>query len=237
MTAAARRRSWNEPSVRRWLLLSILVLLTTTYFAWRDVRQAMHERGLIEHGLQVNSTVEGVEGISGDVTRKLTRNEAHTVKLRYTINGRAYITTQELPILVGKYIGAGDSVELRVDPSDPENVTTQTQARPWLASLTVVTLLVPLLIALVLLTLLQRRRMLRIWQDGELTEGTVIDWHRSGLAPRSIVVRFTLNEGDDRRLFSLVWPVEAGELSSGDTIDLVMPPGEPGRALAAKLYE
>jgi hypothetical protein len=237
VTRAARSRSWNEPSVRRWLLLSLLVALTTAYFAWRDLRIALHERWLIAKGLQVNATVESVSGGGADTTRKFTRNEVRDVKLRYSVDGHEYTTNQELPIETGKVIGGGDIVALRVDPQDHENVTTQTQARPWLASLTVVTLLVPVLLLLVLMTFLARKRVLRIWQDGELVEGTVVDWHRSGLAPKSVVVRFTLNEGDDRRLFQLVWPHSAGELSAGDPIALVMPPDEPGKALAAKLYE
>jgi hypothetical protein len=236
ITPAALRRSWNEPVVRRWLLLSILVVLTTTYFAWRDIGIALRERRLIEHGLKVNANVESVAG-GGDITRRFTRNEVRNVKFRYTVNDRTYTTNQDMPIATGKTIGSGDVVELRVDPDDHENVTTQTEPRPWIASLTVVTLLVPVLIALIVITFLARRRVLKIWQEGEAAEGTVVDRHRSGLAPKSVVVRFTVNDSDDRRLFSLVWPHEAGELSAGDTIALVMPPGEPGKALAAKLYE
>ena len=237
ITPAALRRSWHEPAVRRWLLLTLVLLLTTAYFAWRDIGIGLHERRLIEHGLQVNATVENVEGGGADLTRKFGRNEARNVKLRYAVKDRTYTTNQELPIATGKSIGAGDVIDLRVDPQDYENVTTQTEARPWIASLTVVTLLLPVLVALIVVTFVARRSVLRIWREGEATEGTVVDWHRSGLAPKSVVVRFTLNDSDDRRLFWLVWPHEAGQLNAGDAIALVMPPGEPGKSLAAKLYE
>jgi hypothetical protein len=236
ITPAALRRSWNEPAVRRWLLLTVVVLLTTVYFAWRDIGIALHERRLIEHGLKVNATVESVAG-GGDITRRFNRNEVRNVKFRYSVNNRTYTTNQDMPIATDKTIGSGDVVELRVDPDDHENVTTETVPRPWIASLTVVTLLLPLLVALIVITFLARRRILRIWQQGEAAGGTVVDWHRSGLAPKSVVVRFTVNDSDDRRLFSLVWPHEAGELNAGDTIALVMPPDEPAKALAAKLYE
>jgi hypothetical protein len=51
-------------------------------------------------------------------------------------------------------------------------------------------------------------------------------------------MRFTLaNEhDDDRRLFTTLWPHHAGELVAGETVLVIAPPTNPGRALVADLY-
>ena len=97
--------------------------------------------------------------------------------------------------------------------------------------------MVPVLLVAIAMTIWQRRRVLNVWRDGELVEGTVVDWHRSGLAPRSVVVRFTIDESEDNRVFSTHWPNTAGPVHAGEAIHLVMPPGAPSRAIAAALYQ
>jgi hypothetical protein len=235
VTPRALRRSWHERPVRLWLALSILVALATIYFTVRDVSAALRERRLIEHGERVKAKIELIDS-SGN-PRPVSRDQDRHLKLRYTPkSGRELVTELDLPPAAAPAINVGGTIDLMVDPDHPEVVTAQLQPRTWLASLAVVTMMVPVLLIAVALALWQRRRVLNVWRDGELVEGTVVDWHRSGLAPRSVVVRFTVDEGDDNRVFSTHWPNTAGPIQAGESIELVMPPGRPSRAIAAALY-
>jgi hypothetical protein len=50
------------------------------------------------------------------------------------------------------------------------------------------------------------------------------------------VVRYTLTEGNDRRVFSTLIPVDRAQLQNGDELMLLAPPGRPGRGVVADLY-
>ena len=67
--------------------------------------------------------------------------------------------------------------------------------------------------------------------------GTVVDLKQSPIAPHSRVVRFTLNDGDDRRIGSTFFPLIAGELQKGDELLFIVSPTNRTRAIAAELYE
>jgi hypothetical protein len=264
LTPRARRRSWNERPVRLWLALTVLLAAATLYFTVRDLRAALRERRLIEHGERVKAKLEMID-LYGRPGRLFTRDEIRKIRVRYTTKaGRTLVTDQELPPKSNATIEVGGTIELRIDPDDPEVLTSLTEPRPWLASLTVVAMMVPALALAAAIALWQRARVLAVWRDGEAVEATVVDWHRSGLAPRSVVVRFTIDdeqpdagpepteqEDDDdgevveyrsaptapaRRVFSTLWPLSAGAIGVGDTIHLVMPANDPDRAIPAAPY-
>ena len=54
----------------------------------------------------------------------------------------------------------------------------------------------------------------------------VIDAKQSSIAPMLRVVRFSLIEGEDRRVFSTFIPNSAGELQKGDEVVLLVLPGK-----------
>jgi len=238
ITPRALRRSWHERPVRLWMLLTIIITLSTLSFAIRDISSGINERNLIEHGLKVPATIDMVD-LYERKNRTFSREEAHNIRVRYTTPaGRAMKADIVYPASTAKErFMVGDTIELRMDRDDPESITLQTQPRSWTATLSVVILLTPLAILLAVVMLLQRRRVLRVWQTGDAAEAVAVDSHRSGIAPRSKVVRFTLEGADDRRVFSTLYPHEAGELHPGDVFWIVMRKDSPGQAVVAELYE
>ena len=78
--------------------------------------------------------------------------------------------------------------------------------------------------------------MLNAWRHGVPAVATVVDSKQSAIAPRSRVVRYTLAEGADRRIFSTLFPASQGELQKDDELLVLIPPKHPDRAVIAELY-
>ena len=97
-------------------------------------------------------------------------------------------------------------------------------------------MLLPLLALAIVVMLLRRRRILKIWRSGEAAAAVVVDTKQSSIAPRSRVMRFALRDGDDRRVFQTLAPRSMGELNPGDEVMILHEPGNPGRAVVAELY-
>jgi hypothetical protein len=185
----------------------------------------------------VKANIEAIDGLGMDRKgREFSRTESHRLKLRYTLEKNEYVTELDLP---GKGTGAvaiGGKIDLRVDPDNPTVATLQTTPRSWTAALAVVCLLAPLTIVVIIVAMLQRRSVLRTWQTGAAALAVVVDSHRSGIAPRSHVMRFTLADDQNRQVHSTLYPHSAEQLYPGDEFWIVMPKDSPGRALVADLY-
>jgi hypothetical protein len=236
ITPRARRRSWNEKQVRLWLILTALVAGATTYFAIRDISAARYERRLIFHGTKVIATVLSVDEYERP-GRGFPLEQPRRVRMQYqTPAGEDVIVQFTTPGRERGRIEVDNEIELRVDPDDPDIVTMQTTPRSWISSLTVVILLAPIALLLAIVTLVIRKGVLNVWTNGEPAIGTVVDTHRSGIAPRSEIVRFTVNDIEDRRVFSTLYPHSHGQLQQGDELALVMPKNAPAKAIAAELY-
>ena len=236
LTPRARRRSWNEKSVRLWLILTALVGGTTIYFVIRDVSAASYERRLIFNGKRVMANVLSIDEYERP-GRNFPGDQPHRLRLEYETESGEKIPLELMS--TGKErsrLEVGQKLELRADPNDPRTVTMQTTPRSWIASLTVVMLLAPIAVLLAIITLFIRSRVLGVWVHGDPAIGTVVDTHRSGIAPRSDIVRFTVDDQEDRRVFNTLYPHDHGQLQTGDEIALVMPKNSPGKAIAAELY-
>ena len=96
--------------------------------------------------------------------------------------------------------------------------------------------MLPIALLLLAIALLQRMRVLRVWRDGKLCRAIVVDLKNVSTAPRSRLIRYTLVEGSDNRIFKLLLPVRAGLPRDGELIDVLALLDTPGRAIAAKLY-
>ncbi|CAN5391796.1 hypothetical protein BH09PLA1_BH09PLA1_12880 [soil metagenome] len=234
ITYRAKKRSWHERGVRLWLILAVVVAATTVYFAVRDISSARRERRLIFQGNKVMATVETVDESKG---RSFPLDQPRRLRLNYDLpDGRTIHLDVVTPGRERGRIEGGNKIELRTNPDDPQDVTLQTEPRAWTAALAVVCLLAPLSIVLAIITLYQRSRVLRVWQFGQPAIGTVVDTHRSGIAPASDIVRFTVDDHEDRRVFSTLYPHKMGTLQPGDELALVMPKNSPGKAIVAELY-
>jgi hypothetical protein len=214
----------------------VIVSATTIYFAIRDTISARHERWLIFEGKEVMATVLSVDEYERP-GRSFPLEQPRRLRLKYdTAEGQPVTIEVTSPGQEHGRIEVAQQIKLRTDPQDPENVTLQTVPRSWLAALAVVCLLAPLSVLLVIISLVQRRRVLSVWQHGEPAIGTVVDKHRSGMAPSSDIVRFTVDDREDRRVFTTLYPYAMGTLQPGDEIALLMPKNSPGKAILAELY-
>jgi hypothetical protein len=231
----ASRRSWSEAPVRIWAILSVIVLLAAVYFTTTRVSAALTTRRLVTRGSKVIAVVDSANGVK-DLGRKYDRRDRNTCDLTYTgPDGVKRTVQQELSPQPG-ILEIGKTIELRVDPEHPTVFTDQLEPPPWRSELSALIVPLPLLAFSVLMMWWRRSRVLAVWRHGEPVNAIVVDSKQSATAPLSRVVRFALADGEDRRVFHLLYPTRAGELSKGDPLLLLAPKANPARAIAASLY-
>ena len=235
INARARRRAWDEAPVRLWWLSAIVIGLIAVYFAVTQLADALADRRLIEQGTQVDAEVLKVDG--SNITRPMKRDVERLVTLRFTLpDGRAVETgDHRLSPDPDAYVRVGTKIPIRVDPTDPTRWTDRTRPKPWLAELTAVALLLPLVALLLLVAFVRRAAALKIWRDAPAAEAVVVAVAHSAMAPRSRVLRLTLR--GDSRVFTTLYPLRGGLPAVGETIWVVAPTGKPNRAVVARLYE
>ena len=242
VTARARRRSWAELPVRTWAVLAAVVGAITLYLAVARVAAALGDRELIERGTLVEATVVELRGTSAtslrrdgrvDVTLSVPTPAAEPDGGPGDQPGGGAVTqfAATLPPAPGETIRAGQTVPVRVDPSNAARRTAETQGRPWAQELIGPILLAPVVLALAALAWAKRRGVIAAWRDGSPMVGTVTEVRQSPLAPRSRLVRYTVPGG--RGTDAVLRPDRLGPVAPGDTLELV---GRPGRAVLASLY-
>jgi hypothetical protein len=235
LTPRARRRSWAELPVRVWLILSAVILIVTVVFTITRVSEAMNDRRLIEHGQDVVAKFTSVNG--DPFPKRRPRNEPMPAAAVFDWQGKPFkLDIPRLEAKPGAFAMVGEEFRIKVDPDDPSKWTEETIPRPWWQELTVIALLVPMLLALLIVAGIKRQGVLRVWRDGVLAEAAVVETHQSAAAPMSRVVRFTLVDQPDRRIFSTLTPAAAGIPGRGEKIWIVHPSNRPTRAVIAALY-
>jgi hypothetical protein len=251
LTPRARRRSWAELPVRVWIILLVAIAIVTLVFSITRINEALNDRYLFEHGVDVVAKFTSVNG--DPFPKRRFRNEPMPAVAVFDWHGAPY--TLQIPRLEAKPdtpAMVGEDFHIKVDPKNPERWTEETEPKPWSQELTVIGFLLPVLLAIAAVALLKRRRVLRTWRDGTLAQATVVETHQSGAAPLSRVVRFTLvgagsskqMSGDavcyegqpNRRIFSTLIPAAAGIPKKGDTLWLLHLPSRPSQSIVASLY-
>jgi len=239
ITPAARSRSWAEMPVRIWCILAITLAVVIVYFTINQVMSGASEREMILNGTPVDAVVVQISGTTNP-DAVFHRNETLPAKVRYRLpdeqSDRLAYGSLSILSQPDAVIHPGDSIPLRIDRADPNHWTDRTQPRSWFVELSVVLLLFPLLAVLLLIAVLQRARILRIWRDGIVAEATVVEVRQTALAPLSRLLRFTVNDGSSSRVCSVLVPTRVGVPARGETVSLIMPGGVPERAVLAKLY-
>ena len=235
ITARARRRSWNEAPVRVWIILATLVFIALILFTATQIVSGIQDRRLILHGTVVPATVRVINGIEIQ-KRGFDRREVLSVTLDYSgPDGKSYSVQGQLAPAEG-ILHTGDTIPLHVDPNDASNWTDRTDPGSWWHDLTVIWFLLPLLLIALAIAWWRRQQVLATWRRGTPISAAVVESKHSAIAPRSRVVRFTLTEGNDRRVFSTLVPSTRAPLQNGDELVLLAPPGKPSRAIVAELY-
>ena len=239
VTSRAARRSWAEGHVRFWWTSGIAVLLVAAYIAASGVREELKLRRLLRVGVDVTATAFRVKGVthSDNPNFKVQRDQSIPVDFRATFpDGREVEFGGYLPVSES-YIAVDQPVRLRVDPSDPSNFTEVSDPRSWW-HVTGVALFIVLPVAAVLFAVAawRRRAMLKVWRNGMVAEGTVVEVRHPAAAPRSRVVRYSVNNSADRRVFKTLYPIRAGVPQKGQTLFLLLLPERPQDAIVADLY-
>lgn len=235
----ANRRAWVEQPVRVWMILSFLVVLGIIYVLADQLPEGIAERHIIKTYKPVTAVMHDVGKIH-DTTWRHTAITGGAEEDRWATmiypGGPAEGSSRELETdrLEGKH--PGDSVDIRYDPSHPEVWTDRMEPEPWGGRLLIVWMLLPALAVAVLMMLVRRRQMLRIWREGEPIIATVLDSRQSAIAPRSRLIRFTIDDSADRRVHSTFFPNSAGRIEKGDQIGMLALAKNPGRAIVAGLY-
>jgi hypothetical protein len=231
--------SWKETPVRLAAALAALALVAMLYLALSGVAAGRAERAFDAASVPAPATVIEIDGLTNQRARS--RGDTMRVKLRMAVDGTAEPQTIEgyLPANPGATpLSVGDKLEaLRVLPNDLRAFSDR-RARPWTNHLWVPLVITPGFALLVAWTLLQRRAALRLWQMGELRRASVVsDAARAPLSPGVRVLKLAHSDAAlGQRVFSVVCPDALGRPERGSTVDVIVDPKRPARALMADAY-
>jgi hypothetical protein len=239
LSARARRRSWAEMPVRVWMVLSIAVGIVTIFFTATRLNEALDDRWLIQHGLDVAAKFTKVDG--DPFPKRRPRNESMPVEFTYVVDGKAYnqsVSLEPKHDSKGNAVSAmvGTDFPIKVDPRNPSRWREETELKPWSQELTAIGFLLPLWIVVLAIMFWKRATVLKTWRNEPLAEGFIVEVRHTPIAPMSRIVRFSLRDGPDRRVWSTSMPFSAGIPPVGAPLWLICSPARPGRAIVAKLY-
>jgi hypothetical protein len=217
-----------EPRVRAWWVALLAVGIVAIYFivsqysTWRKDNRLLHEGELIQ------AVVDSANGVSTSGHRQ--KGNAF-VQLSYDYKGRSY--TGE-GILAGRpeteTIFVKRSVPIRVDPDDPAVWTARTSPSSLSTALVAVWAILPLVLISLLGGWFSTMRLLRLVRNGEPHRAVVVDTRHVALAPRSRLIRCTLADGRDTRIYSVYVPRASASLGRGD--ELLISHNDSGKAVA-----
>jgi hypothetical protein len=235
ITPRGRNRAWAEAPVRLWLLLAIVVCGVTAYLFYDRISVGLQERSLINNGVKVDASIDEIEG-QNRVGVRAAHSAAPHVRMRYTYEGVEYPVDGNLSRVLEGEVVVGRPLPLRIDPKKPRIWTDRIEPRPWVGNLSMPLIFLPVAILTLVVLLWQRQRVLNVWRNGVPAVASVVSVQQSALAPRSRLLRYAIRDSEDRRVFTLLYPVHAGVPQKGDELDLVILPDNPARAVVAKLY-
>lgn len=221
--------------VRVWLILTLAIALAAGYVTALRVHQALDDRWLIQNGVRVQAKIISANGST--LSKRWLRSEPIPARLSIGLPGREPVEMDAwIEPRPNSYLTTGETLAVKVDPNNPERWTESETPVSWAAELVVPAMLLPVLLILLAITLLRRRRVLKTWETEPLSDGVVVEIRHSAAAPMSRLIRFSLAEGNDPRIFSLLYPPSLGVPKAGDLIPLICPTDRPDRALPARAY-
>ena len=238
LTAKALRRSWHEPAVRTWWLCAALMLVVTGWLSIDQLQTGRRSRFRIEHWRRADAKIARI-GVSVRGTYRPSVDQLATMDVLLNIpdgKGGEYdwegrLTAQNTPR------SPGETLPVFVDPEHRDRVTDRVTPLPLFEELMAPLMMAPLLILFTGLAFWQRSRMLRLWRKGASRRGLIMGITNSAIAPGTAMLHCALEDSHDRRLISVAVPRSVAKLKTGDSLNIVVLPDSPGRAIAAMLYE
>ena len=220
--------------VRVWIILTLAVAFVTIYFTITRIQEALDNRWLADHGVQINAIFTSVSG--DPLPKRRLRNETMPSTIKFTYGGKQYESELELEPKPGIPAVVGTELPIKIDPNNPSRLMEVAQPPPWSHELAVIAVLIPVLMIVALVVLWKRRGVLKVWRDEPLTEAVVVELRQTPVAPMSRVIRFTIPQSGGGRIWSTLMPAKAGLPSIGQKFQIICPPGNPDRAIVAQLY-
>ena len=230
VTPRGRRRSWGEPGVRLWWLTALVLAAIAGTLTIGRLLGTAQDRRLVREGRKVEAKILKADHL-GVVGQTISPEADATFTFDVELDGKRHEVSGKLK-QQREPLGPGKVVTLYVDPNDPSQFTDRTEVA-WRDDLFVLMLIAPVITVLVLVALVKRTMALRAWRDGEAMAAVVVETKQSASAPLSRLVRYTLRDVRDNRVFSTVVPTRVGTLNQGDTFWVV---GGKGGAVVAALY-
>jgi hypothetical protein len=232
ITPAVRRRCWNEPVIRFWILATVALVGIGGWFFTARVIEARREQWLIANGTPVTATISSVNGESRNGA-KYPPDSPCTLKFDWqdqTIEVEGSLTSND-------FLTTGEKVQLRVDPSDTSVWTDRTSPEPLARRLIAGTIVIPAAMITVIAALMLRRRLLVVWRNAEAALYAVVETRHSALAPLSHTVRCVLANERDRTVIVVYLPARFPRPQPGEFLWLIRRPGNSKTAIAACAFE
>jgi hypothetical protein len=233
LTPRILRRAWGDPRARFWWATSLTFCMISLIFAATGLHAWERETNLVHDGLPVEAHVQSVAYIS---RQGASFDPSNPVRLEFPWHDHVYRTHDQRPIDgYTRFITVGDTVQIRVDPDNPENWTARAEAMPLRDRLMAAMLTLPAVFATLVAAVWRRARILGIWKTGQLTQALILGSSVSALAPLGRAIRCTPAEDGDTRVF-MVYVNGHTPRQRGDVVDVVARPAPAQLAVAAEFF-
>ena len=235
ITPHVKRRAWRERHTWVWVVLGLALLAVTLYYVGSRTWWWWREKRLIEAGTRVEATVKGWHAGQDSLPGKRPPPGTTSVDILYEVGGQSYRPRLSLLEWRGE-IQTGVKVPIFVDPGDPSRWTARTRPVPLKGELLGAMLVAPAALVLLVVAWVKRRTVLRVYRDGDAVPAEVLGVGQTPSAPFSRLIRCALQHGEGARMVKTVLPARRNT-RPGDVIWLIVPPGRPGPAIAAAVFE
>lgn len=230
----ARRRSWAEPRVRNWWLMSLATFLIALWFVGMQVYASQSDRSLIHHGVRVEADVLDVAG--NPLKKQYTRDENLPFHMTWRMpDGRVHTVNERLKAQ-REALGPGKKIPLYVDPNNLDHWTDRTEIS-WSEDTLIGIMLLPIILLLLAIAIFNRLQTLKAWKNGPSIHASVVEIKQSATAPLSRILRMVLANYHDQRIFTTLIPTRRAHFQPGDLVWVIIPSTTPRWAILAELYE
>lgn len=234
VTPAVHRRAWAEPRVRIWLLAAAAILALAIYWTIAQVSSWYTGNRLIREGVRTEAAVYVPQDFNAG---NRIPNRRIAIRQPVVIEWTHGEQSHHANAVLDHEMISGETVPIYIDPADPADFTTRTSASSLTGQLFGLAILLPAGLIAGAIAWIQQRRVLSLYQAGEIHPAIVVETRSNALTPESRQVRCTLLDSPDKRIITVALPRRYGNPGRGDTIPVITAPGGSDGGLAAAAYQ